>query len=95
MDDQAKQLESTDFGLAVGTPHRIKELMERGSLSLNGTTLFGLDIFENDKSFSVYTMADTSPPTQDLLKDHVYPQCVENRANKNGKRWSDLKVAFV
>jgi hypothetical protein len=94
--DQALQLESTDFGLAVGTPSRIKELIERGSLSLNGTILFGLDIYENDKSFSVYTMPDTSPPTQDLLKDHVYPRCCfAKNQNKNGKITSHLKVSFL
>lgn len=98
IEEQAKQLESSDFGLAVGTPHRIKELMERGnnclSLSGGGTVLFGLDVYENDKSFSVYTMADTSPPTIDLLKDHLHPQLMFNDS-KNGKRGGELKVAFV
>ncbi|KAG7357083.1 U3-containing 90S pre-ribosomal complex subunit [Nitzschia inconspicua] len=98
IDDQARQLETTDFGLAVGTPHRIKELLEKESLSLNGTALFGLDVYENDKRFSVYTLADTAVPTQELLRDHVYPQCCNNNGggdNKSGKKGQELKVAFV
>jgi U3-containing 90S pre-ribosomal complex subunit len=98
VEEQAKQLETTDFGLAVGTPHRIKELMERDSLQLDGTALFGLDTFENDKSFSVYTLADTATPTQAMLKDHVHPHCCESSgsgSNKNGKKVQELKVAFV
>jgi hypothetical protein len=71
--------------------------MERGSLLLNGTMLFGLDVYENDKNFSVYTMADTSPPTQDMLKYHVYPQCccLVKDMNNNRKVGSNLKVAFL
>lgn len=98
MEEQAQQLETTEFGLAIGTPHRIKELLERGSLSLKGTTLLGLDVFENDKSFSVYTLADTAVPTQELLKEHVFPQCAAySSGSKSGNRkgQQELKVAFV
>jgi hypothetical protein len=91
VEDQAKQLENSEFAVAVGTPHRVKELMERGSLFLKDTQLFGLDVFENDKNFSVYTLADTSPHVEDLLKDHVHPQL----SNKQRKKGNDLKVAFV
>lgn len=98
MEEQAQQLETTEFGLAIGTPHRIKELLERGSLSLKGTTLLGLDVFENDKSFSVYTLADTAVPTQELLKEHVFPQCAAYSSGSKGgnrKGQQELKVAFV
>jgi len=87
IDEQARQLESTVCGIAVGTPHRIKELIDRGSLSLKNTQLFGLDTFENPKSFSVYTLPDTAPFIQTLLKDHVRPVCCGGR--------KDLKIGFV
>jgi len=90
IEEQGRQLETNEFGIAVGTPHRVKELMERGSLSLKDTLLFGLDTFENDKSFSVYTLPDTTTHTQELLKNHVQPQCAISRKKEN-----DLKVGFV
>lgn len=99
LEEQAQQLETAEFGLAIGTPHRINELLERGSLSLKGTSLLGLDVFENDKSYSVYTLADTAVPTQELLKEHVFPQCAaysssgSKSGNKKGQQ--ELKVAFV
>merc|ERR1712166_814329 len=87
IDEQARQLESTVCGIAVGTPHRIKELIDRGSLSLKNTQLFGLDTFENPKNFSVYTLPDTAPFIQTLLKDHARPVCCGGR--------KDLKIGFV
>mmetsp|Transcript_13329 Transcript_13329/g.15042 ORF Transcript_13329/g.15042 Transcript_13329/m.15042 type:complete len:287 (+) Transcript_13329:52-912(+) len=88
IDEHARQLESTVCGIAVGTPHRIKELIDRGSLSLSkNTQLFGLDTFENPKNFSVYTLPDTAPFVKILLKDHVRPVCCGGR--------KDLKIGFV
>jgi hypothetical protein len=85
--EQARQLETTEFALAVGTPHRIKELVERGSLTLKNTQLLGLDTFLNPKNQSVYTLHDTAPFLRSILKDHAQPLCVK------GKK--DLKIAFV
>lgn len=87
IDEQAKQLEMTEYGLAVGTPHRIKELIDRGSLTLKNTQLLGLDTFLNPKNQSVYTLHDTAPFLKSILKDHAQPMC-----NK-GK--NDLKIGFV
>jgi hypothetical protein len=95
IDDQASQLENNDFGVAIGTPHRMKELMERGSLSFKNTILFGLDTYENEKKFTVYTLPDTSCHTQDLLRGHVHPYLSE-KSTKGGKKGGDLlKVEFI
>jgi protein CMS1 len=91
IEDQSKQLETIDFGLAVGTPHRVMQLIDNGSLSLDDTAFVGLDTFENEKSFSVYTLPDTAADTQALLKRHVYPQC--SGSAKNGGDF--LKVGFL
>jgi len=85
--EQARQLETTEFGLAVGTPHRIKELVDRGSLTLKNTQLLGLDTFLNPNNQSVYTLHDTTPLLKSILKDHAQPMC------NMGKK--DLKIGFV
>mmetsp|Transcript_22374 Transcript_22374/g.53234 ORF Transcript_22374/g.53234 Transcript_22374/m.53234 type:complete len:267 (-) Transcript_22374:46-846(-) len=85
--DQARQLESTEFSLVVGTPHRIKELIDRKSLTLKNTQLLCLDTFLNSKNQSVYTLHDTSPFLKAILKDHAQPVC-----NMNGKK---LKIGLV
>jgi protein CMS1 len=86
IEEQTKQMESGSFGFAVGTPHRIVTLAEKGILSLEKTQFVVLDTFLNTKNFSVYTLPDTVPPTQQLLKEHVYPECIKRK---------DLRVAFV
>ena len=85
--EQAKQLENTEFAVAVGTPHRIKELIDRGSLTLKNTQLLGLDTFLNPSNQSVYTLHDTAPFLKTLLKDYAQPMC-----NKGKK---ELKIGFV
>ena len=85
--DQARQLENTEFSLAVGTPHRIKELIDRKSMTLKNTQLLGLDTFLNSKNQSVYTLHDTTPFLKAILKDHAQPVC-----NMKEKK---LKIGFV
>mmetsp|Transcript_28534 Transcript_28534/g.77235 ORF Transcript_28534/g.77235 Transcript_28534/m.77235 type:complete len:315 (-) Transcript_28534:175-1119(-) len=85
--EQARQLETTDFALAVGTPHRIKELIDGGSLTLENTRLLGLDTFLNPKNQSVYTLHDTAPFLKSILKEHAEPIC------RDGTK--DLKIGFV
>ena len=85
--EQSRQLETTVCGIAVGTPHRVKELIDKGSLNLKNTQLLGLDTFQNPKNFSVYTLPDTAPFIQSILKDHAQPVCCSGR--------KDLKIGFV
>jgi U3-containing 90S pre-ribosomal complex subunit len=85
--EQARQLAETNFIAAVGTPQRLKDLLDRGSLSLSATQLVLLDTFQNGKNFSVYTLPDTAPFCIDVLKDHVQPECC--------RRPKRIKVGFV
>ena len=85
--EQGRQMELQEFGLVVGTPHRIKELVDRGNLSLKNTQLLALDTFLNPKHQSVYTLHDTAPFLKDILKEHAQPIC-----NKGKK---ELKIGFV
>jgi hypothetical protein len=86
IEEQVKQLEESAFGIAVGTPHRILTLAQQGSLSLAQTQCVVLDTFLNDKKFSVYTLPDTVPHTQNILKEYAHPQLLKRR---------DLRIAFV
>jgi hypothetical protein len=86
MKDQIEQLENHSFGFAVGTPHRMLQLAQQGALSFEHTQLVVLDTFVNPKQFAVYTLPDTLPHTQELLKDFVLPECQKRR---------DVRVAFV
>ena len=88
--EQSRNLELTEYGLAVGTPHRIKELIDRGSLTLTNTQLIGLDTFLNPKNQSVYTLHDTAPFLKSILKEHAHPVC-----NNKGNKKDNLKIGFV
>ena len=85
--EQARQLSETNFCVAVGTPQRINELLQRDALRLSQTQLVLLDTFQNDKRFSVYTLPDTSKFCVDILKDHVHSECT--------KRPKRIKVGFL
>jgi len=86
VEQQKEQMESGSFGFAVGTPHRILTLARDGAVSFEQTRLVVLDTCPNAKNFSVYTLPDTVPHTQALLKEFVYPEC---------SRRKDVTVGFV
>ena len=86
IEEQKKQMESSSFGFAVGTPHRILTLVQQGAISFEHTQCIVLDTFLNAKKFSVYTLPDTVPHTQELLKNCIQPEC---------KKRKDLRVAFL
>jgi hypothetical protein len=86
VEQQKEQMESGSFGFAVGTPHRILTLARDGAVSFEQTRLVVLDTCPNGKNFSVYTLPDTVPHTQALLKEFVYPEC---------SRRKDVRVGFV
>ena len=85
--EQARQLAESNFCVAVGTPQRLSELLQRDALRLNQTQLVLLDTFQNDKQFSVYTLPDTSKFCVDILKEHVHSECT--------KRPKRIKVGFL
>lgn len=86
IEEQKKQLESSNFGLAVGTPHRIAALVRQGAITFEHTRLVVLDTFRNTKDYAVYTLPDTVAHTRELLNDYIHPQC--------GRR-KDLRIAFL
>jgi hypothetical protein len=83
---QEEMLQSTPFGIAVGTPHRMQVLCEKKALKLTHTKLVVLDAHKDAKNFTVCTMPDTAPHCMGFLKDHVLPQIKD--------RPKDCKLAF-
>ena len=86
IEEQKKQMESSSFGFAVGTPHRILTLARQSGVSFEHTQFVVLDTFLNAKNYSVYTLPDTVPHTQELLKEHIQPEC---------NRRKNIRVAFL
>jgi hypothetical protein len=75
--EQLKELASTPFGLAVGTPHRLQALCKDGgkdALSFRHTQLVVFDCHLSNKQYSVLTLPDTAPNCMGLLKDYVLTQ---------------------
>jgi hypothetical protein len=92
IDEQAQQLSSLAFGIAVGTPHRLLSLC-RSDRNVKHTSLNLLDranllVFDSNvtnKQYSVCTLPDTAPYCIELLNDFAIPQM---------RQRGDLHVAF-
>jgi hypothetical protein len=83
--EQAEQLRSTPFGLAVGTPNRLRALCDGGDLSFAHTQLVVFDCQVSNKAFTVCTLPDTAPDCMSLLRDFAVPQL---------KKRKDIRLAF-
>jgi hypothetical protein len=88
IEEQETMLHDSTFGIGVGTPHRLLTLAKGSSamLSLKKTQLVILDTYVNPKNYSVYTLPDTAPDTQQFLKEIVQPEM---------KTRKDLRIAFL
>uniref|UniRef100_A0A6B2LG49 Helicase ATP-binding domain-containing protein n=1 Tax=Arcella intermedia TaxID=1963864 RepID=A0A6B2LG49_9EUKA len=59
IEEHVKMLESFPFHVVVGTPHRIKSLVERGCLKLTALQFIVVDMAKNVKNFTVLDLPDT------------------------------------
>jgi hypothetical protein len=90
--DQREMLTNNCFGIAVGTPNRLKMLCQpeqghsKAPLNLGKTTLVLLDSHSNQKGYTVCTLPDTAPDTMDFFKEQVVPQL---------KARKDIRLAFL
>jgi len=97
VEEQRQQLSGAAVGLAVGTPHRLLQLMavagdsddgpqrQQRLLTLDRTQLVVLDCQLSHKQFTVCTLPDTAPHCMKLIQDSVLPQL---------KKRKDCKIAF-
>ncbi|CAH0476814.1 unnamed protein product [Peronospora belbahrii] len=74
INEQVKQLTSTYFPIAVGTPARVKKLLEIKALSMKHTKRVILDMEKNKKQLSILELKDTATEVVDLLQFHLLPQ---------------------
>lgn len=85
IEQQRDQLRTSPFGLAVGTPNRLRALCESGDLSFAHTQLVVMDVAISHKAFTVCTLPDTAPDCMALLKDFAVPQLQQRK---------DIRMAF-
>jgi len=71
--DQADQLERIFLPIAVGTPGRVKALLEMKALSLEHTKHVIFDMEKDKKSLTMLQLNDTAKDMMDLLQYHFLP----------------------
>ncbi|KAF0688101.1 Aste57867_20262 [Aphanomyces stellatus] len=59
--------------IAIGTPGRIKTLLEMKALSLECTTHVVLDMYRDSKNMSILELKDTAKDTVDCIREHMLP----------------------
>lgn len=80
-DEQAKQLASMYLPIAVGTPARVKKLLEMDALSLKHTTHVIFDMEKDKKQLTVLELKDTATEMVDLLQFYFIPQLNKEDSN--------------
>ncbi|OWY98272.1 Ubiquitin-specific protease [Phytophthora megakarya] len=73
-EEQAKQLAGNYLPIAIGTPARVKKLLEMQALSLKHTTHVIFDMEKDKKQLTVLELKDTATEMVDLLQFHLIPQ---------------------
>ncbi|KAG6606619.1 putative ubiquitin-specific protease [Phytophthora cinnamomi] len=81
VDEQAKQLASMYLPIAVGTPARVKKLLEMDALSLKHTTHVIFDMEKDKKQLTVLELNDTATEMVDLLQFYFIPQLNKQDSN--------------
>uniref|UniRef100_H3H2I1 Uncharacterized protein n=1 Tax=Phytophthora ramorum TaxID=164328 RepID=H3H2I1_PHYRM len=81
--EQATQLAKTYLPMAVGTPARVKKLLEMDALSLQHTTHVIFDMEKDKKQLTVLELKDTVTEMVDLLQFYFIPQL--NKEDSNTK----------
>mmetsp|Transcript_14682 Transcript_14682/g.20441 ORF Transcript_14682/g.20441 Transcript_14682/m.20441 type:complete len:283 (-) Transcript_14682:279-1127(-) len=88
VDQQKELLRQSAYGLAVGTPHRLRALCEKdeeekkSALNFDQTQLVLLDSHTNPKGFTVCTLPDTAPDCMHFLSENVTPQLAKRKEMK-------------
>ncbi|RLN71917.1 hypothetical protein BBJ28_00015913 [Nothophytophthora sp. Chile5] len=72
--EQGEQLSRIFFPIAVGTPARVKKLLETDALSLKHTTHVIFDMEKDKKQLTIMELKDTATEVMDLLQFYFIPQ---------------------
>ncbi|KAL8005513.1 putative P-loop containing nucleoside triphosphate hydrolase, protein Cms1 [Plasmopara halstedii] len=79
--EQAKQIASNFLPIAVGTPARVKKLLEIEGLSLKHTTHVIIDMEKDKKELTILELKDTAIEMMDLLQYHIIPHLNKDESN--------------
>lgn len=71
--EQAEQLERLFFPVSVGTPGRVKKLLEMNALSLQHTRFVLIDMQKDKKQLTLLELKDTAKEMAELLEFHLLP----------------------
>lgn len=69
--EQAEQLERLFFPVSVGTPGRVKKLLEMDALSLQHTKFIMIDMQKDKKQMTILELKDTAKEMAELLEFHL------------------------
>ncbi|RLN86934.1 hypothetical protein BBJ28_00010511 [Nothophytophthora sp. Chile5] len=72
--EQGEQLSRIFFPIAVGTPARVKKLLETDALSLKHTTHVIFDMEKDKKQLTIMELKDTATEMMDLLQFYFIPR---------------------
>ncbi|KAG2520601.1 hypothetical protein JM18_007029 [Phytophthora kernoviae] len=85
--EQTDQLARTFCPIAVGTPGRVKKLLEMDALSLKHTTHVIFDMEKDKKQMTILELKDTASEMVDLLQFHFIPHL-------NSGSGSEMKIVL-
>lgn len=73
VEEQVKALENY-VNIAVGTPNRVKKLIDIGALGLGSLSIVLLDMCEDAKGLTLFTIPQVKADCLELYKSHFYQQ---------------------
>eukprot|EP00051_Salpingoeca_urceolata_P002379 m.49654 g.49654 ORF g.49654 m.49654 type:complete len:304 (-) comp12091_c0_seq2:34-945(-) len=77
--EQKAFLEKSACEFGVGTPHRVRALIEQGALFLDSTTLVVLDfVWTDKKKRALFEVAEVRDELCVLLEKHILPACISS-----------------
>jgi protein CMS1 len=74
LEEQIDMLSKEYFPIAIGTPSRLRKLIEYGALKLTATKVVLVDITPDVKQFNILTSNDVKSDFYPLLCEGVYPE---------------------
>jgi protein CMS1 len=74
VEEQMEMLSKGSYNVALGTPNRVKRLIEVGALSLRRVSLVLVDVLPDAKTFNILTLNEVKDDFYKLLYHHILPE---------------------
>ncbi|KAI5080901.1 hypothetical protein GOP47_0004084 [Adiantum capillus-veneris] len=78
VEEQVKALQDY-VNIAVGTPNRVKKLIDIGALGLGSLEVVLLDMHEDAKGFTIFTVPQVKNDLLELCKSHLHQHALAGR----------------